>query len=67
MHDIFSAMDRTSALKSKYGAFVDLRDMEDHPEAFSELRDKSAERLADAGVALDYHLGKAVPAFAFRR
>jgi hypothetical protein len=41
--------------------------MEDHPEAFSELRDKSAERLADAGVALDYHLGKAVPAFAFRR
>jgi hypothetical protein len=67
MHDIFSAIDRTSALKSKYGAFVDLRDMEDHPEAFSELRDESAERLADAGVALDYHLGKAVPAFAFRR
>lgn len=65
MHDIFSAIG-TSALKSKYGAFVDLRDMEDHPEAFSS-RDKSAERLRSAGVALDYHLGKAVPAFGFRR
>lgn len=77
MHDIFSAIatssfsaenGTTSALRSKYGAFVDLRDMEDHPETFSSREQRNFfARARRAGVVLDYHLGKAVPAFAFRR
>ena len=44
-----------------YGAFADVRDMEDHPDAFSARERHGARR---AGIVLDYHLGKTVPAFA---
>ena len=52
----------TETSVSAYGAFADVRDMEDHPDAFSARERRALARRA--GVVLDYHLGKAVPAFA---
>ena len=63
MHDVFSAIARHQLGKrnNRYGAFADVRAMEDHPDAFSaRARGTHARR---AGVVLDYHLGKAVPDF----
>ena len=64
MHDVFSAIARHQSRKrNQYGAFADVRAMEDHPDAFSaRARGTNARR---AGVVLDYHLGKPVPDFVF--
>ena len=64
MHDVFSAIARHQSRKrNQYGAFADVRAMEDHPDAFSaRARGTHARR---AGVVLDYHLGKPVPDFVF--
>jgi hypothetical protein len=69
MHDVFNALlsqsssteATTGKRHDKYGAFIDLRDMEDHPEAFP--KDAFANARTNAGVVLDYHLGKVVPEF----
>ena len=63
MHDVFSAIARHQSGKrnNRYGAFADVRAMEDHPDAFSARARGTNAR--GAGVVLDYHLGKAVPDF----
>ena len=62
MHDVFSAIARHLTNK-KYGAFADVRAMEDHPDAFSARKKARGTNARRAGVVLDYHLGKAVPDF----
>ena len=61
MHDIFDAIARKYS--KKYGPFVDVRAMEDHPEKVTDTVRRDAAKLE--GVALDYHLGKALPEFLF--
>ena len=53
----------TETSVSAYGAFADVRDMEDHPDAFSARKKARGTNARRAGVVLDYHLGKAVPDF----
>ena len=66
MHDIFSTIigdakgEGYHTRRDTYGAFVDMREMEDHPERFAELDFQNARFC---GVVLDYHLGKALPQF----
>ena len=65
MHDVFSAIARHQLGKrnNQYGAFADVRAMEDHPDAFSARKKARGTNARRAGVVLDYHLGKAVPDF----
>jgi hypothetical protein len=60
--EVLKALQKRNAQKwnDLYGAFVDFRDLEDHPERFEQKDFASAN---DAGVFLDYHFGKVVPEF----